>query len=348
MPAVPKVKPGELTLAQIREANIAAKTTKQPRPFCEHCGVRLAGHRRFCSMRCHAEARRLDLRAVYAANVTPAGADECWDWAGRTGEFGYGEVCISQPKKYRVRAHRLSWEIHRGPIPHGLCVLHKCDRPVCVNPDHLFLGTRTDNNADRQRKGRTPRGESTASAKLSEADVTSVREMAAHGFRARAISTHLELSVSAVRGILEQDTWSHVAGPTAQRRHHKRLQRDRAERSHKADVRARDVSCRWPGCETPADYFWGAPEVAHVNHKGAGGDPLLLRSKVEGLLLMCRWHHRGPRGLHSGLAKMVLLTEAGTAGPVEFYQMLKGEAGVWVLVGVSEPPKQIVESLHTY
>jgi hypothetical protein len=75
----------------------------------------------------------------------------CWEWLGAiTG--GYGSF------DHR-RAHRVSWEMHNGPIPvgegaHGTCVLHRCDNPTCVNPAHLFLGTNRDNALDRERKGR--------------------------------------------------------------------------------------------------------------------------------------------------------------------------------------------------
>lgn len=79
----------------------------------------------------------------------------CWLWTGSAGGFGYGQ--LHSGTKYNrklLRTHRLSWEIHNGKVPDGLCVLHKCDNPKCVNPDHLFLGTHKDNAQDCMKKGR--------------------------------------------------------------------------------------------------------------------------------------------------------------------------------------------------
>jgi len=79
----------------------------------------------------------------------------CWMWDGSPSKrYGYFRT-----NRTRVAAHRFSWEIHNGEIPPGLCVLHRCDVAKCVRPDHLFLGSQLENIADRDRKGRTARGE---------------------------------------------------------------------------------------------------------------------------------------------------------------------------------------------
>ena len=79
--------------------------------------------------------------------------DSCWLWIGAK-SMGYGAFSIRAgvPKA----AHRISWELFNGPIPEGMCVLHKCDVRACVNPDHLFLGTRDTNFMDAVSKGRIP------------------------------------------------------------------------------------------------------------------------------------------------------------------------------------------------
>jgi hypothetical protein len=75
----------------------------------------------------------------------------CWLWTGSPVGIGYGRI---RANGRHWLAHRASWRVHRGRIPRGRCVLHRCDTPACVNPDHLFLGSLKDNAQDALRKGR--------------------------------------------------------------------------------------------------------------------------------------------------------------------------------------------------
>lgn len=85
-------------------------------------------------------------------NYTPIPESGCWIWTGNWNQTGYGSV--KRRGKWVDAAHRLFYKLHVGPIPDGLFVCHKCDVPACCNPDHLFLGTNSENQIDRHRKGR--------------------------------------------------------------------------------------------------------------------------------------------------------------------------------------------------
>lgn len=80
----------------------------------------------------------------------------CWEWTASKRAKGYGAFVWAGPSGEVVqgRAHRYSWMLHRGAIPAGACVLHTCDNPACVNPEHLWLGSKADNNRDMCMKGR--------------------------------------------------------------------------------------------------------------------------------------------------------------------------------------------------
>lgn len=100
-------------------------------------------------------ARTIEER--FYSKVAPMMDDRgCWEWMGSlaTGKWRYGKFPKGPHGSGWLQASRVSWEIHNGPIPVGMKVLHKCDNPPCVNPAHLFLGTSSDNTRDMIAKGR--------------------------------------------------------------------------------------------------------------------------------------------------------------------------------------------------
>jgi hypothetical protein len=78
----------------------------------------------------------------------------CWEWKGQIGHGGYGRLFAGGRSRESKPAHRVSWELHYGPIPPDLFVCHHCDNPKCVRPSHLFIGTAADNVHDSMAKGR--------------------------------------------------------------------------------------------------------------------------------------------------------------------------------------------------
>ena len=84
--------------------------------------------------------------------------NECWIWTAALDKDGYGVFRYKNKEKYKYKAHRFSYEFFIGEIPKGKLVCHTCDNPPCVNPYHLFLGTRKDNTQDMLKKGRSKLG----------------------------------------------------------------------------------------------------------------------------------------------------------------------------------------------
>ena len=118
------------------------------------------------------------------AKVDKTTPDGCWVWTRSCFSNGYGQFRVAMGESPR-RAHRVSWEIHSGGIPDGLLVLHTCDNPPCVRPDHLFLGDDAANAADKVSKGRQSRVGSRG--KLAPTQVQEIRQRASRGESMRSL-----------------------------------------------------------------------------------------------------------------------------------------------------------------
>lgn len=145
-------------------------------------------------------------------SVAISGPEECWLWQ-RSTHGGYGILGNSVAARRAgmlnmVAAHRLSWEIHNGPVPPGQWVLHRCDVRACVNPRHLFIGTWEDNVADMLRKRRNVRGSRHGMAKLTEAKVSAIRRLSANGHSARDLSWLFSVSYASITRVARGETWS--------------------------------------------------------------------------------------------------------------------------------------------
>lgn len=169
---------------------------------------------KFCESLCkyHNPPRRL-INELFWRRVVKA--ESCWIWNSDRLKSGYGILQITKHKKHKkYLAHRLSWKIHNGDIPEGLCVLHKCDVPCCVNPDHLFLGTSTENNADRDRKNRQGKGEQLPQSKLTEKQVLEIRKRyASDHIRILDLAAEYAVTKPCIQNIVNRKTWKHLTLP---------------------------------------------------------------------------------------------------------------------------------------
>lgn len=153
--------------------------------------------------------KRVPLIDRFWSRVDIRDDDECWEWRAGKKKGGYGSITISGTKQ--GIAHRVSWQIHNGPIPKGLCVLHKCDNRSCVNPRHLFLGTKADNSADMTAKGRRAYGAQTNRTKLTDNDVIEIRRIREKdGLTYQKIADGFGIGISTVRSIICRETWTHL------------------------------------------------------------------------------------------------------------------------------------------
>jgi len=134
---------------------------------------------------------------------------DCWLWTAGKTNGGYGKLTTYE--RVTKLAHRISWEIHFGEVPEGLCVLHHCDNPSCVRPDHLFLGTLNDNKQDCVVKERHSRGEKVNTSKLTEEQVKEIRQACAQGANKSELAKRYGVDRSSIFRIARGETWSFLS-----------------------------------------------------------------------------------------------------------------------------------------
>lgn len=167
--------------------------------------------RKFCGHRCYTvHAQSQTIEDAFRSRVGNYDASGCLIWAGHVNDSGYGTFTMHGNHDH-IRAHRVAWELVHGPIPDGLCVLHHCDNRVCVNAEHLFLGTRADNIADMVCKGRQHKGETVRNSRLTEEDIRQIRWLYATGlFRQVDIAEMFDVQHTAICKIVRRDRWKHL------------------------------------------------------------------------------------------------------------------------------------------
>ena|SRR3990167_7410463 len=154
--------------------------------------------------------KRIPIEERFWPKVNKSSPDSCWLWTASLDANGYGQIGSGGRYGRPLKASRVSWEIHNGPIPDGLLALHRCDVPACVNPAHLFLGTYKDNTQDMMAKGRGPCGERQGSSKLTQSDVQAIRAQRACGIQLKVIALRFGIQPSQVSRIAHHKRWAHT------------------------------------------------------------------------------------------------------------------------------------------
>lgn len=165
----------------------------------------------------------------FFSKVNKDSPNGCWIWTGSKDTSGYGSFYFNKGPR---STHRLSFQMHFRLLLPGECVLHRCDTPACVNPEHFWIGSVLENNQDRSKKGRSARllgdahplrknptraarGEKCGGSKLTDQIVTEIKRLTAEGkMKQKEIARLFSVSRGTILNVTKGNYWKHVATPT--------------------------------------------------------------------------------------------------------------------------------------
>ena len=188
---------------------------------CLCCGIEIHAatitarfkRQKYCSRSCASKSKpeKPLVHRFYSRIVRSDNPDDCWIWVGKIAKKrgSYGAISVAG-NKTRL-AHRVSWEIANGAsVPVSLMVLHSCDNPRCVNPNHLSLGTALDNSNDARARGRTACGERAFGAKLTGDSVKFIRWLLSEGAVRADVARQYKTTPGNISLIRDRINWRHV------------------------------------------------------------------------------------------------------------------------------------------
>jgi len=165
------------------------------------------GRWKCCSNACRAKYKQNEPVQFFFKNISHQKHEGgCWIWEGSVcGKYGFIGV-----RSCKTKPHRYSYILHHGEIGDGLKVCHKCDNPLCCNPEHLFLGTSMENSRDMVSKGRSASGERNASAVLTKDQVLDIRRRAFNNESGASIARHYSVGTTTVYDIIHRRRWKNI------------------------------------------------------------------------------------------------------------------------------------------